>query len=279
MRRMRIVMGACLALVVLPFGARAQMERPEWVDDVKWHATVGTGMSAETGGAVNKDPLLLYFGGNVKKSWRWWYGLTYKARVNFFAGIAECPMVPYRLDAETHLGMGAPVFQMMVIRARFETEFAGFCFDNATYSTGKNLRLKAGTLPSFGGDVKLLDGQHILTYFGSPLQVVFGRYPGAVFTNASDFSWKPYTGGELSLGDRIILTEWAQLHGKVSFFKAWSNQELRLFVDVGVAIGILQNAVQFGLDVLNDTWLPPDPTGRAGVQNVNTITLSARLKI
>ncbi len=258
--------------------ATAQMERPEWVEDVQWHATVGTGIAAETGGVHNRDPLLLYFGGNVKKSWRWWYGLTFKAKADLYTGITDYPMVPFKLGAEGHLGMGAPMFQMAVARAELVSEFGGFCSapDFCTgYSTGTIVRLQASTLPTFTGDISLLDGQHILTYLGAPLQIVFGRYSTEVQVNADDYNWSPYTSGQLRLQDVMILTEWAQIHGGVTLLKAWSNPEFRFIVDIGVAVGIMQNAVQFGFDIIHDHWKTPG----ALTENTATFTLSARLKI
>ncbi|MDF1564655.1 MAG: hypothetical protein P1V51_16550 [Deltaproteobacteria bacterium] len=277
---------ALLALLLVSSPARAQMERPEWVEDVKWHATVGTGMAAETGGAHYPepvtgrehydDPLLLYFGGNVKKSWRWWYGLTFKAKVDLYTGITEYPMMPYKLGSEAYLGMGAPMFQIAVARAELISEFDGVCQSGCTgYPTGTIVRLQASTLPTFTGDVTLADGKHILTYLGVPLQIVFGRYSTMVQPNADDYNWNPYTGGQIRLQDVMILTDWAQLHGGVTFHKAYSNPEYRLVFDIGVAVGIMQNAVQFGLDIVDDQWRTPGGLS----MNTATFTLSARLKI
>jgi len=286
----RGVLCQAAALSILALGvalpAAAQMERPEWVEDVKWHATVGTGMAAETGGAhypdpetgreLFRDPLLLYFGGNVKKSWRWWYGLTFKAKAELYTGITDYPMMPYKLGAESLLGMGAPMFQMAVGRAELISEFDEICPKGCTgFSTGTIVRLQASTLPTFTGDVSLQDGKHILTYLGAPLQIVFGRYSTVAQSNADEYNWNPYTSGQLRLQDVMILTEWAQIRGGITLFKAYSNPEFRFIADFGVAVGIMQNAVQFSLDIVHDHWKTPG----SFTENTATFTLSARLKI
>jgi len=265
-----------LLLALCASSASAQIQRPEWVQDVNWHASVGTGMAAETGGVINRDPLLLYFGGNVRKSWRWWYGLTFKSRADLYTGITDYPMVPYKFYSEGMLGMGAPMFQMAVARAELVSEFAGLCKNFCTgYSTGTNIRLQASTLPTVTGEIALQDGKHLFSYFGAPLQFVIGRYSATVQQQAEDYSWMPYTSGQLKFEDRITLTEWAQLTGAMTLFKAYSNPEFRFIVDVSIAVGIMENAVQFSLDITHDHWKTP-----AGfTENVATFTLAARLKI
>ena len=63
--------------------AEAQMAQPLGIDDINWRATLGTGVALETGGLSRRDPFLLYFGAEVSKSWRWWYGLTFLTRGSF----------------------------------------------------------------------------------------------------------------------------------------------------------------------------------------------------
>lgn len=273
------VLGALLASAA---PASAQMDTMEWIEDVKWHATLGTGIAAETGGVVAQDPVLLFFGGNVRKSWRWWYGLTFESRVDLYTQITDCPMVPYKLAGEVSLSLGPQVFRMVIGRAEAETEF-GSLYGAGTgcriLSTGKRFRLAAGTLPTFAGLVTIQE-RFILTYRVAPLSVVVGLYDEEAHPGADDdvdgFNLRPYTGAELMLGNRVILSEWAQIHGELKFFKAWSEPEARFRINLGVAIGILQNAVQFGLNILWDLWNTPLNNF---IWDTATFTLSARLRI
>lgn len=274
--------------------AEAQMQRPEWIEDVNWHANLGTGVAWETGDFNPKDPILLYFSFDLRKSWRWWYGLTLEGEVDSFHGLAGSPFAPYKLSTEWSLGLGPAVFRMELIRAALRTDYHGFTtLGNAT---GIDVRVDAGTLPTFSGDVPLLDGKHILSYLISPLQIAIGLYdnsvlPGSGSCTADDggYSCRPYTGGTAAIADRIILTDWAQVHGGLTLFKSWSkfdanqpNKDFRLELDAGAIVGILQNAVQFGLELHWEAWvMPNEPDLRKDQrwQQTADFLLSARLRI
>ncbi|MFW6369448.1 MAG: hypothetical protein ACOC0J_02580, partial [Myxococcota bacterium] len=83
-----------------------------------------------------------------------------------------------------------------------------------------------------------------------------------------------------------------QLHGGTSYLTGYGSPDFRWQVEGGAAIGILENAVQFSFEFLNDTWYLPVCRdgceeqsalvldGRSGVWiNTATFTLSARLRI
>lgn len=258
--------------------AAAQMDTPEWIEDVKWHATLGTGLGLETGPAAaptsaaqQGDPFLLYFGGDVRKSWRWWYGLTYYAHADFYTGLVDYPMVPYKIDGWTGLSLGPSVFRIEVARARIRSDFGGIA---GGYSTGTDVRIEASTLPTFSGDVSV-DERNIVSYLVAPLQITIGHYNTEVQPGIGTYNFKPYTSGTAMIGERFIPTDWLQLYANMTFFKAYSNVEFRWITNLGVALGILENAVQFGLDLDYDHWKTP-----AGyTENVATFTLSARLRI
>lgn len=266
-----LVSAAVLAATV---PASAQMNQPEWIHDVKWRASLGTGVGLETGGVQRQDPFLLYFGGNVRKSWRWWYGLTFKGRVDLYTGLARCPMVPYKFDGQTSVALGPAVFRMEVAALRVRSDF-GFAFGGLCgYSSGTDIRLDASTLPTFTGDVTIAD-QHILTYFVAPLQVSFAHWNDTIQPNIDAYNIRPYTGGTFGFKERWIVSRYIQLYGALTFYKAWSNKETEAVVNIGGIVGILKNAVQFGLDIYYDYWVtPPGKTW-----NTTTFTLSARLRI
>lgn len=283
--RSSVRMGRCGARAVLVLAAvlfvlpvQAQMAQAAGIEDVNWRTTAGTGMAYETGGITSRDPFLLYFGAEIRKSWRWWYGLTLVTRGDLYTGLAEYPMVPYKLDSSASLALGPHVFRMEVIRAAFYTEF-GALYD---HSTGTNFRFEASTLPTFTGDVALGDDEeHIVSYFIVPVQLVMGQYSFANHRRVDrrdidpEYNWRPYPAGTLRGHYRLIATDWIQLHGGVSLLKAYSVPEFRWQLDGGASIGILENAVQFSFEFTNDLWYAPD---RIWV-NTATFTLSARLRI
>ncbi|RMG15341.1 MAG: hypothetical protein D6729_12575 [Deltaproteobacteria bacterium] len=264
-------------------GAAAQMNTPEWIQDVNWHVNLGTGVALETGpdpmpgDTQQRDPFLLYFGGDVRKSWRWWYGLTFQAKAMLLADLADYPMLPYRIEGYGGLGMGPPVFRMEVIHAWVRSEPFGWVNDRQFYSTGTIFRIVGSTLPTFTGDVPLPGDQHLLSYFVAPLQINFGFYDTTVQPGIHDgqVAHVPYTSGGLRVEDRVTLTPWAQLVGAIELQKAWSNEEFRFVVDFSAIIGILENAVQFSLDVRHDHWKTPG----GYTENHATFVLAARLRI
>ena len=269
--RQALYLVAMAATVATTLPARAQMAEPNWISDVKWRASLGTGVGLETGGVQPKDPFLLYFGGNVRKSWRWWYGLTFKSRVDLYTGIVDCPMVPYKIDGDASLALGPAVFRMEVASARIRSDFGGVCNG---YSKGTDFRLDASTLPTFTGDVAVDGGRHILTYFAAPLQVSFGHWNPVIQPGIQAFNFRPYTGGTFRFKDRWIVSDFIQLYGGLTFYKAWSNRDTEAVFNLGGIVGILENAVQFGLDLAYDYWV----TAAGMTENITTFTLSARLR-
>ncbi len=286
----RIARGALVAVFLVSAApAGAQMARPVGIEDINWRATLGTGVAYETGGITSRDPFLLYFGAEVRKSWRWWYGLTLVSRGDLYTGLAEYPMVPYKLGATGSLGLGPHVFRIEVLRGEFYTEF-GALYD---HSTGTNFRFEASTLPTFTGDVVLGDGEeHIVSYFIVPVQLVIGQYNfenhrrGGDYAQVdSEYNWHPYPAGRLRGQYRLLATEWIQLHGGLSFLKAYNGPDFRMQMDGGASIGILENTVQFSFEFLNDLWYAPICREHCGddrrgmLINTATFTLSARLRI
>jgi hypothetical protein len=279
--RPRRGVGALLLLAaVLLFTrpAEAQMAQPLGIEDINWRATLGTGVALETGGITRRDPFLLYFGAEIRKSWRWWYGLTLVTRGDLYTGLAEYPVVPYKLNATGSLALGPHVFRMEVLRAEFTTDFGPW----PDHSTGTLMRFEASTLPTFTGDVPFGEtDEHILTYFMVPVQMVIGHY---FYGTASRLehselqaahNWRPYPAGKLRGQYRFIATDWIQLHAGMMFLKSYSNSEFRWQLDGGASIGIVENTVQFSLSFLNDLWYSPDEFWL----NTATFTLSARLRI
>ncbi len=277
---LRWLAGASIVAVALLMAmpARAQMARPVGIEDINWRATLGTGVALETGGITTRDPFLLYFGAEVKKSWRWWYGLTFVTRGDLYTGLAEYPMVPYKLATTGSLALGPHVFRMEVLRAKFLTEF-GALYD---HSTGTNLRLEASTLPTFTGEVAFGESEeHVVSYFIVPVQLVIGQYSFANHRRVDyqqtemNHNWRPYPAGKLRGQHRFIATEWLQLHGALSLLKAYSAPEFRMQIDGGASVGILENSVQFSFEFMNDLWYAPDQVW----VNTAIFTLSARLRI
>ncbi len=258
------------------------------VQEPPWQTAIGTGLAFETGGITSPDPFLLYFGAEASKSWNWWQGLTLMISGDLYTGLADKPMVPYKLAATGGLALGPDIFRMEVLRARFFTEFGGL----KDHSTGTNLRFEASTLPTFSGDVELGQrNEHLVSYFMVPVQLVIGQYNFSRHRQAGrhgidqddhdgedsfyNHNWSPYPAIMAQGQHRFIATSIIHLRSNLSLLKAYNNPEFRMQIGGGVILGILDHTVQFSFQFLNDLWHAPDEIW----VNTATFTLSARMRI